>query len=117
MYRIECQRAADSRELLGKVLYCSSTYNGYDYTVTNLFSQDYFGRGKRQTDYDALRKALSNVRCVATPLPARTLTTVRIPYKLGCGLAGGDWDVVYQIIIDELVNYGIPVEVWRYNLK
>lgn len=114
MYRIECQKVADSRELLGKVLYCNGSYNGYDYTVANLFSQDDYGRGKRQTDYDALRKALSNVRCVATPLPARTLTTVRIPYKLGCGLAGGDWDVVFQIITEELVSKNIPVEIWRY---
>jgi hypothetical protein len=31
---------------------------------------------------------------------AKGLTTLALPYGLGCGLAGGDWKVVYEIIRD-----------------
>lgn len=79
----------------------------------NLFAQYGFGRDKCYTDYAALRKALTVVRTVATPLPARTLTTVRIPYKMGSGLAGGSWSIVEQIIKDELVAYDMPAEIWE----
>jgi len=50
---------------------------------------------------------------MATPFPAYPLTTVRIPYKIGCGLGGGDWSIVSRIIQEELVDKGIPVEIWR----
>jgi len=112
-YRISCYKADSSKDLLGTVCYFNGRFNGYDFTIANLFSQHGYGRSRRHTDYADLRQALVNVRYVATPLPARALTTVRIPYKMGCGLAGGDWETVYQIILDELVSHDIPVEIWE----
>lgn len=112
-YKRTCNRATKSEDLLGKALFSPIQYNGNHWLIANLFAQDGFGRDKCYTDYNALRKALSAVRGVATPLPARTLTTVRIPYKMGCGLAGGSWDIVLQIIQDELVAHDIPVEIWK----
>ena len=61
-------------------------------------------------DYDALRKAPTVVKTIATPLPARTPITIRIPYKMGSGLAGGFWSIVEQIIKDELVACNTPIE-------
>lgn len=112
-YKMACDRAAKSTDLLGTVLCCSVNFNGYDYTIANLFGQDGFGRDRQYTDYDALRKALSKVCLMAKPLPAHTLTTVRIPYKMGCGLGGGDWDIVIRLVIAELVAEGISVEIWK----
>ena len=113
MYQRNSTQAANRQDLLGKVLFCPIRYNGSEWLVANLFAQDGFGLDKRIADYDALRKALTTVRTVATPLPARTLTTVRIPYKMGSGLAGGSWSIVEQIIKDELVAYDIPIEIWK----
>lgn len=113
MYQRICTKAANCQDLLGKVLFCPIRYNGCEWLVANMFTQDGFVRDKYYTDYDALRKALTVVRTVATPLPARTQTTVRIPYKMGSGLAGGSWSIVEQIIKDELVAYDIPVEIWK----
>lgn len=112
-YKRTCSRAAKSEDLLGKVEFTPIRYNGNDWLIASIFAQDSYGRDKCYTDYDALRRALSAVRVVATPLPTRTLTTVRIPYKMGCGLAGGSWDIVEQIIKDELALYEIPVEIWK----
>ena len=114
-YRRRCYSVNNSNVLLGKVFFY---YNygdvlGENYIVADIFAQNEYGREKCYTDYDALRKGLSKIREIATPLPARTLTTVRIPYGMGCGLAGGNWNTVFQIINEELVDYGIPVEIWR----
>ena len=33
--------------------------------------------------------------------------------KIGCGLAGGDWNIVSEIIQDTLVDYGVEVYVYE----
>ena len=112
-YKRECYSTADKKSLLGEGLTYSVVYNGYEYTIANIFGQEQIGIGRCYTDYGALRKALQTVRCIASPLPGRAAWRVRIPYKMGCGLAGGDWNVVRSIIQEELVDKGIIVEVWK----
>lgn len=41
------------------------------------------------------------------------LTSVAIPYKLGCGLGGGDWDTVDGIIRSVFDGTDILVEHWQ----
>lgn len=60
--------------------------------------------------YGTLQVCLSKLRYIATYLHA----TVHMP-RIGCGLAGGDWEKVTQIIKDELCARDIPVFV--YDLK
>mgnify|MGYP001188983797 CR=1 FL=1 len=62
--------------------------------VANLFGQDGYGRGRRYTDYHALESALGELYDLAY----LNGWTVALPYGIGCGLAGGDWDTVYKII-------------------
>lgn len=78
-------------ELLGKVLFVNCDDGK---TVANLFGQDSYGRGFCQTDYAALEKAISSVCNIAT----KTKKSVGFPYKIGCDLAGGDWNIVSKII-------------------
>lgn len=103
-----CEQAADSKALLGKVLFCGENHNGFDYNIANLFVQE-----RNCTNFRSLRKALAVVREVATPLPARALTTVRIPYRMGCDMGDDGWSIVYRIIRDELMDHDIPVEIWH----
>lgn len=112
-YLKECGKIAKPSDLLGKVLFYSVKYNGFDYNIASIFGQERYGRSGCFTDYDALRRAMEPIRVMATPFPAYPLTTARIPYKMGCGLGGGDWSVVLSIIQEELVDHGIPVEIWR----
>lgn len=69
--------------------------------IINLLAQ----RGLRSAinpipiDYKALRKALAKTQLTLGG-PNNTYT-VQMP-RIGCGLAGGDWAVVEQIIIEEL---------------
>lgn len=66
--------------------------------IGNLAGQDRYGLDKRYTDYDAVRTCLQKIKKWSVD---RKLA-VYIPYKMGCNNAGGDWDVVYDIIKDEI---------------
>lgn len=61
--------------------------------IASLFAQKGVGNGV-QTDYDSLYESL----CRVSEYAITTKRTIAIPYKLGCGLAGGDWEVVEKII-------------------
>ncbi|MEE1504756.1 MAG: macro domain-containing protein [Acutalibacteraceae bacterium] len=77
--------------------------------IASLFAQDGYGRDKRYTDYEALRKSL---KCLSLFLGGHE-NTIAIPYQMGCGLGGGDWNIVLSIIEEELASY--TVEIWKYT--
>lgn len=67
------------------------------------------GEGVPPVRYEAIRKGLRRVAAEARRLGA----SVHMP-RIGCGLAGGQWEDVGEIVEEELVNGGVPVTV--YNL-
>lgn len=79
--------------------------------IVNLFGQNGYGRGERQTNYAALATALFSFfrDCAQKNQSA----IVRLPYGLGCGLAGGDWDTVLDIISDAAKAWNLNVEIWE----
>lgn len=46
------------------------------------------------TDYSAFEKCVSAIKLYAE----KYNYSVGFPYKIGCGLAGGDWEIVLKII-------------------
>lgn len=76
-------------------------------TICSMFAQEYYGRDRRYTDYDAFRKCL---KCLAKHTPVTH--TIALPHSIGCGLAGGDWNIILPIIEEELSNF--TVEIWKY---
>lgn len=70
--------------------------------IANLFGQFYYGRNKDTlyTDYKALRGALISLKEFAK---ANDLS-VAMPFKIGCGLANGDWEGVVLPMIKEVFN-------------
>lgn len=91
---------------LGHVQFCD-TPDGNGYIVANIFGQLSYGTDKKQTDYDALRVGLKRVP------EAFQNSTIRIPYGMSCDLGSGDWDIVLNIIQEELVSKGINVVIWK----
>lgn len=73
--------------------------NKYLYVV-NMAGQDGFGRDKVYTDMEALYKCLTQLNkfSESNNLP------IYLPYGLGCGLGGGDWNSVYTLIEDTCPN-------------
>lgn len=92
-------------KLLGAVQY--DCQNKSKPAVVSLYAQEYFGRdGKCYTNYSALRTCLSRLNDLCRG------KKIALPYKIGCGLGGGDWNIVTKIIEDELVD----CEVLLYSL-
>ena len=78
--------------------------------IINLYGQYSYGKGL-QTDYDAQRKGFKSI--VEFLNNRGPVDTIKIGLPLiGCGLAGGDWNVVQQIIQEELVDKGFNVSVY-----
>ena len=103
LYRERCNALGSKN--LGKIHLCSCLLSS-GYIIANIFGQDRLGKGKCFTDYNALKKAFSSLSHMEN-------TVIRIPYKMGCGLGGGDWNIVKSLIKSELVNKGCKVEIWH----
>lgn len=63
--------------------------------VANLAGQDRYGRNGIQTDYQALTQCFTQLQEVSQELKL----TPHLPFKIGCGLAGGDWRIVCDLIL------------------
>lgn len=62
--------------------------------------------------YEALRKCLEKVYEIAK----RDNASVHMP-RIGSGLAGGDWEIIEDIINETLVNKNITTIVYNFNDK
>lgn len=83
----------NTEPILGNI--CLSKINEKLY-VAGVFGQDNYGYTKDviYTDYEKLREGLLGINSVAEMYGLQ----VYLPYKIGCGLANGDWDTVFKII-------------------
>jgi O-acetyl-ADP-ribose deacetylase (regulator of RNase III) len=73
--------------------------------IANLFGQKNYGTRILQTDYNALEKAFINLKNYALQFDY----SIAIPYKIGCGLAGGDWDIVSKMIESIFINMDVCI--------
>ena len=85
-----------------------NTYD--DKIIANCFGQKRPGFGK-QTDYKALKTCLKAVEEFAN----QNNFSVAIPYKIGCGLAGGDWNIVEKIIKDIFEMSPVKCVIYKFN--
>lgn len=71
-------------------------------TVINAITQKYYGNdGKRYVSYRAIRDSFERVSRLVQTQPDLP-KVIHFP-KIGCGLGGGDW-----AIVSELIDYAIP---------
>lgn len=60
--------------------------------VVNLAAQNLYGREKRQLNYGALACGLSTISGISGEFE------VVVPYLMGCDRAGGDWEIVSEML-------------------
>lgn len=84
-----CLSESNSKNLLGSVQYVILPKEKK--IIANLFAQDEYGYNKTYTNYDYLEMCFYS-------LARKCRAPIAIPYKIGCGLDGGDWDIVYPMI-------------------
>ena len=75
--------------------------------VFNAYTQYRYTRDKVDVDYDAVHSALTEI-CQNTP----QYDVIAMP-KIGCGLAGGDWKIVSQILEDVSEKYNKTFHVYE----
>lgn len=79
--------------------------------IINFFSQyHYLPRNVVNTDYDAFRSCCEELRTI---IGSHRDRVIGFPYKIGCGLAGGDWTIVESIISTVFEDYN--VEIYKYE--
>lgn len=83
------QHEKEKQSLLGNILIC-----GNDKLIANCFGQLNISKRTPQTNYEMLEKSLTTLRMYAY----NNKLSIAMPYKIGCGLAGGDWNIVYNIL-------------------
>ena len=85
----------------------------HDGTVmANLFAQDGYGTDTVQTQMRALDECLSQVAAFCFRVNARPA----FPKLLGCGLAGGNWDEVSELIVQYFDFKGAGCTIVEYAL-
>lgn len=94
-------------DLLGRTVI--SRDDKSDIFIMSMFSQYRYGRDKRHTDYEAMRMCFEFIKEQSDDCGM----SISIPYKIGCGLAGGDWNVVYKMI--EEVFEGCEVVIYKFE--
>lgn len=98
-YSEYCKRKDyDYKKLRGEVCF----YLAEDKKViANIFSQD----KDFNTDYEAMKMCLEKVRKNADI----NNLTMALPFKIGCGIANGDWEIVSEIINKAFKNDSINI--------
>lgn len=104
-YSRACQSALPG-ELLGKVQVVHVTPTLY---IANLFAQDEFSRTTPCTNYSAFRSCFSKIEQYA----AERNLPVHIPYKIGCGLAGGKWEECLDILGEIFGDSPAQATIWK----
>ena len=74
-----------------------------NHLVINIFGQEDVSCNSCMTDYNAVRTAfedfISDYRR-SQRIPNDAQIQIAIPYKFGCGLAGGDWNIMTELLED-----------------
>lgn len=96
-------------------LFQSETPDGKPRFIVNAFTQDNVGTHERQVDYSAVATCFARLNAEVKEVKQFIgeenwdgLDTVAIP-EIGCGLAGGEWDVVEAIINNNTPDLKITV--------
>lgn len=63
--------------------------------VVGMVTQDGYGSDRRYTDYEAFKRSLIKIAKLYETNPS---IKYYMPFNIGCGLAGGDWNIVSELI-------------------
>jgi O-acetyl-ADP-ribose deacetylase (regulator of RNase III) len=100
-------RKRPSSNLLGTFL---PIYVSDGKIIANLFGQNNYGtKPERYIHYTSLITAFRGLAKFAL----LDNKSIAIPYGLGCGLAGGNWNAVFSIIEETLDNKDLCVAIYK----
>lgn len=90
----------------------------YTSQVVNVFGEYNFSKSKRVIEYDKVLNALESFcKDYLDNYTGEKKIVLGFPYLFGCGLAGGDWRIMKQIILTTFEKYSDKVEIAIYKLS
>lgn len=101
-YKKCCEENDKNKSLLG-CCFIVPTESGK--SIANLFGQYEIGVGKVRTEYRHLEASLMALKDFAK----KNRLSVGLPFQLGSGLAGGDWNVIKDIIKNVFDDYSVTI--------
>lgn len=111
-YKRLCE-TKDTSELLGNAQFVDV---GFNTVVVNLFGQLNYGRNGLYTDYKALKRALKEIKYVLTYVSDYIFyDEMAFPYMIGCGLGGGNWNIVQSLILNEFQDWSGEIIFVKYD--
>ena len=114
-YQADCETSKGSEKKLGTY---SSSYEN-DKTIYNLYGQVGIGNNgdplKRNCKYDHIHDAMWLVCEHIIDTKGDSPYTLGIPYGMGCGLAGGDFKIVY-VILESIESQFPDIQFTIYKL-
>ena len=91
IYAVDCKTVRGDKKKLGTITVAYEE----DAIVVNAYTQYYYGTKRgRNADYDAIRSAFRIINDEFRGM------VIGIP-RIGAGLAGGDWNIIKKIIVEE----------------
>lgn len=103
-YKQYSSKGSTPEDFLG----CTNLVNAKNKTILNMFTQLEYGPADKQyVDYGAIFKCFDDLRF-------EDIRNLAVP-KIGAGLAGGDWSIIKNIMIEITQRQGIDLLI--YSLK
>lgn len=92
VYEADCYAKQKNQNKLGNISIADINDNNTSVlNVLNCYSQFYYGRDKRYTDYEAFSKCLEKVREFCE---TANIKVIAAPNRMGCMNASGDWRII-----------------------
>jgi O-acetyl-ADP-ribose deacetylase (regulator of RNase III) len=108
MVQADLDSPVSNQERLGTFIRVSLSNGKIGY---NIYSQFMYGRDRVNVDYGALEQGTLGA---CENLKASGFKTLALP-KIGCGLAGGDWDVVSKILERVSNQTGVDITIYEFE--
>jgi O-acetyl-ADP-ribose deacetylase (regulator of RNase III) len=86
--------------------------------IFNLYGQNLYGKGMRQTNYEAIYTALERMADALMTTDAFSLDrslTVGFPYKMSSDRAGADWRIIERMIEVAFGEYLGDVKIYKLD--
>lgn len=98
-----------SDELLGTVLMRYEIDNKW---TCCMFAQDDWRGYDCNTDYAAFDECCDAIKREIKALHLSDIV-INMPYRIGAGLGGGDWNIIYSILEEQFQDYNVVL--WKLN--
>mgnify|MGYP003335247766 CR=1 FL=1 len=105
LFELENEKYKGDINKLGQIDYHTNMFN---FTVVNAYTQYHWSTETKPLDYEALTLCLRKINHIFNG------KHIGLP-QIGCHLAGGDWNIVKEIIKKELKDCKVTIVIYDKN--